>query len=200
VFLVSIIMSQQVTNEEVMRLYSLGIILYPQKIHDQKFGHLFNEKVAEVEEEVKSNHNNPADQSQTEEPSIDSLLNEHQQAIENIKGANLEDEVDIPEILNEIIDGFEIIESKDVEPVEEEQAENKDNQMPEEQEQKEEEEEKAEEVAIPKRWASLSDNADDSQDEICEPVDALNNPISNNSNTNDLNTNEKTSGFEPTED
>ena len=52
-----------------------------------------------------------------------------------------------------------------------------------------------EEIAIPKRWASLSDNADDSQDEVCEPVDVLNIPISNN--VNDLNTNEK---FEPTED
>lgn len=58
-------MSQQVTNEEVLRLYSLGIILYPQNIHDQKFGHLFNQK---IEEEVLKNDN-----SHTEEPSIDSL-------------------------------------------------------------------------------------------------------------------------------
>ena len=90
--------------------------------------------------------------------------------------------------MNEIIDGFEIIETKDVENIEE----NKDNQTA-------EDKHEEEDVAIPKRWASLSDNADDSQDETCEAlpvsVDALNIPISNN--TNDLNTNEK---FEPTED
>lgn len=185
-------MSQQVSNEEVKRLYSLGIILYPQKIHDQKFGHLFKEII------------NPNEQSHTEEPSIDSLLHEHQEAIENIKGANLGAETDIPEILNEIIeetntDGFEIIESKDVENIEEEEEEeNTDNQttQPEKEEDADDDKED-EEVIIPKRWASLSDNADDSQDELCEPVDALNNPINSNNNLNDLNTDEK---FEPTED